>query len=135
MPEKKPDVREPVKYTVKEPSLVGNEIHPAGAVVEYAGLPAENLEPMCDVGRERHQEYLDLNAERVKRMINENTVSAVGDPQVFAASLTKAMQANRAEEHSEMAQMIAAAVASALAGVFPQGVNKPAVSTLSLNKT
>jgi hypothetical protein len=63
--------RNAVKYLVKEKSLIGNEIFEAGAEAMYDGLPAENLEPLCDVGRERYQEYLESNAARVKRMYEE----------------------------------------------------------------
>ena len=59
------------RYRVKELSLIGNELHEAGAIVEYDGLPAENLEPLCDLGRAKYQEYLASNAERVKRMMAE----------------------------------------------------------------
>lgn len=67
-----PATRRPVKYLVKEKSLIGNEIHEAGAVAEYDGLPAENLEPLCDEGRARYQEYLASNAARVERMMAEH---------------------------------------------------------------
>jgi hypothetical protein len=75
------------KYRVKELSLVGNELFQAGAEVEYDGLPAENLEPLCDEGRAKYQEYLDSNAARVEKMIKENQAGGVGDPAAFAAAL------------------------------------------------
>lgn len=56
------------KYRVVELSLIGNELHQAGAIVEYDGLPAENLEPLCDLGRAKYQEYLASNAARIERM-------------------------------------------------------------------
>ena len=59
------------KYRVKELSLIGNDLHQAGAIVDYDGLPAENLEPLCDAGRARYQDYLKSNAERVARMLAE----------------------------------------------------------------
>jgi len=56
------------KYRVLEKSLIGNTIHEEGAIVEYDGLPAENLEPLCDAGRAKYQEYLVSNEARIKRM-------------------------------------------------------------------
>ena len=80
------------KYLVKELSLIGNELFQAGAEVEYDGLPAENLEPLCDEGRAKYQEYLDSNAARVKKMIAENQLSAVGDPAAFAAAVASTIK-------------------------------------------
>ncbi len=80
------------KYRVKELSLIGNELFQAGAEVDYDGLPAENLEPLCDEGRAKYQEYLDSNAARVRKMRAENDTSAVGDPTVFAAAVTAAIR-------------------------------------------
>src|SRR5437868_13768488 len=58
--------RAPVKYRLKEKSLIGNDLHEAGTTISYAGLPAENLEPLCDEGRARAAEYAASNAERVR---------------------------------------------------------------------
>lgn len=66
--------RTAVAYRVKEKSLIGNEIFEEGAVAMYDGLPAENLEPLCDEGRARYQEYLVSNAARIKRMYEEYPV-------------------------------------------------------------
>lgn len=114
------------KYIVQEKSLVGNEIFEAGAIVSYAGLPAENLEPMCDLGRERRQEYLDSNAARVRAMTSQFTESAVGDPTQFAATFAKQLKADAEERDVKMAAMIATAVAQAMATAFPNGTAKPA---------
>ena len=111
------------RYRVKELSLIGNELFQAGAEVDYDGLPAGNLEPLCDEGRARHQEYLDSNAERVRLMIDQNQTSGVGDPAAFAAALAKSQQ--------EMAGTIGTAVAEAIAAAFsrlyPDGL--PVVAT------
>ncbi len=111
------------KYLVKELSLIGNELHPAGATVEYDGLPAGNLEPLCDEGRAKHQEYLDSNAKRVASMKEQFTDSAVGDPEKFAAALGKAL----AEDRAIQAQVIATAVAEAVAAAFEK--HTPAADT------
>lgn len=79
------------KYKVKEKSLIGNEIHEAGAIVEYDGLPAENLEPQCAEGEAKYQEYLAVNAERVRVMKEQHTESAVGDQVAFAKTIAKAV--------------------------------------------
>lgn len=102
------------KYRVKEKSLIGNELHEAGAEVEYDGLPAENLEPLCDEGRAKYQEYLDSNAERVAKMKRENEVSAVGDPAAFAAMVAASIK-----------QLIAEGVLAASAPVEKPKADKP----------
>ena len=91
--------REPVKYTVLEKSLVGNEIFEAGQTCEYDGMPSENLAPTCDVGRARYQEYLESNKARIAKMRAENAESAVGDGEAFAKAVTKALaEANAASD-------------------------------------
>lgn len=72
------------KYKVLEKSLIGNEIHEAGAIVEYDGLPAENLEPQCDLGRERYKEYLVSNETRIAKMTADF-------PPTAAEELTRAL--------------------------------------------
>jgi hypothetical protein len=132
------DTLAPVKYTVLERSLIGNEIVEAGAVVEYDGLPAENLAPMCDVGRARYQEYLETNKARVAKMMADNADSGLGDPAAFAAAVAKAVAEANAEAAARQAEMLAAlqanqtesisaAVAAAIAQVFPNGTSKKAV--------
>ena len=94
---------QPVKYRVKEKSLIGNAIHEAGAEVEYDGLPADNLEPLCDIGRARAAEYEESNKQRVATMIATNQESDVGDPAVFAAAFAKQLAEERAEHAAQMA--------------------------------
>lgn len=98
--------RQPVKYRVKEKSLIGNAIHEAGAEVEYDGLPADNLEPLCDIGRERAAEYVESNKVRVATMIAANQESAVGDPTKFAEQFAKALAEERAEHAAQMEKML-----------------------------
>lgn len=95
--------RQPVQYRVKEKSLIGNELHEAGAMVMFDGLPAENLEPTCDEGRKRYQEYLESNAQRVKTMIAANQESAVGDPTAFMAAFAKQLAEERIEHQAQLA--------------------------------
>jgi hypothetical protein len=106
------------KYRVKELSLIGNELFQAGAEVEYDGLPAENLEPLDDEGKAKYQEYLDSNAERIKKMIAENQTSGVGDPGDFA----KAMAKYQSEQTVVLATVVAEAVAAAFSRLFPDGM-------------
>lgn len=103
------------KYTVLEKSLIGNEIFEAGAVVEYAGLPAENLAPTCEEGHARYQEYLASNKARVAKMQAEN---ASVDEDALGRAIVKAQ--------TGQAALIADAVASAIAKVFPNGTAKKA---------
>ena len=87
------DPDQKAKYTVLEKSLIGNQIFEAGATAEYAGLPSENLEPQCDIGRARYQEYLRTNAARVTQMRAEHAEqsSGIGDPSVFAKAIADAI--------------------------------------------
>lgn len=97
--------RDPVEYIVKEKSVIGNDVHEAGAKVKYAGLPSENLEPTCDEGRRRYAEYLESNAARVKQMValHAGTESPVGDPAKFMEAFTKALAEERAEHQAQLA--------------------------------
>jgi hypothetical protein len=119
--------RSMLKYTVLERSLVGNEIFEAGSTCLYDGLPAENLAPQCDEGKARYQEYLASNRDRVAKMVEQNAEPGVGDSAVFF----KALQAQRAQDHAEMPGLIAAAVAAAIAQVFPNGTSKKAETPLA----
>lgn len=103
------------KYTVLERSLIGNEIFEAGAIVDYEGLPAENLAPLCDEGKAKYQEYLASNAARVEKMQTEN---ASVDEDALSRAIAKAQ--------TGQAALIADAVAQALARVFPNGTTKKA---------
>ena len=89
------------KYRVKELSLLGNELFQAGAEVEFAGLPAENLEPLCDEGRAKYQEYLDSNAKRIRLMREQNSESGIGDMDTFVKAIVVAMAAAKAEPEPE----------------------------------
>jgi hypothetical protein len=75
------------KYRVVEKSLIGNEVFEEGAIVEYDGLPAENLEPLCAEGRAKYQEYVASNEERIARM------HAAYPPEVRPASAQELAQA------------------------------------------
>ena len=79
------------KYKVLEKSLIGNEIFEAGSIVDYDGLPAENLEPQCEKGEAKYQEYLASNVERIRVMREQNSESGVGDTAVFAKLIAVAV--------------------------------------------
>jgi len=113
------------KYRVKEKSLIGNTLHEAGEIVEYDGLPAENLEPMCDEGRAKYQEYLASNAARVAKLKEQFSESAVGDPTEFAAKFAAELKKSNEEFVASIPGMIATAVAQALAAAFPNGIGAP----------
>lgn len=106
------------KYRVKELSLIGNELFQAGAEVEYDGLPAENLEPLCDEGRAKYQEYLDSNIKRQAEMLANNPTSGVGDVSKFTEAFTKSQEAQAAV----IGTAVAEAVAAAFARLFPDGL-------------
>jgi hypothetical protein len=129
--------REPVKYTVLERSLVGNKIYEEGETAEYDGLPAENLAPQCEVGKARYQEYLDTNKARVAKMIemNQADASGLGDAAAFGKMFLEALAESNKEHAAQMeafraaqADMIAQAVAGALATAFPNGVGAPSTA-------
>jgi hypothetical protein len=93
----------PIKYIVKEKSLIGNELFEAGAEVTLpeGTLPAENLEPMCERGQAEYQKYVASNAARVARMkdaFSEDSSANV----VLAAEIGKAVAAAMAEQRAEM---------------------------------
>lgn len=111
------------QYKVKELSLIGNELHQAGATVEYDGLPAENLEPLDDAGRAKYQEYLDSNAARVRAMREANSESTVGDPAEFMKELAKDRAAQGDMLKDAIAAGIAAGIAQALAMIQPQVIH------------
>lgn len=93
------DKGQPVKYTVLEKSLVGNEIFEAGTTCEYAGLPSENLAPQCDIGRARAVAYDESNKVRVAKMRDQYAVEAsgLGDPTAFAKAIADAVSAGVAQ--------------------------------------
>jgi len=101
----------PIKYIVKEKSLIGNELFEAGAEVELpeGTLPAENLEPVDDRGRAKYQEYLKSNAERIARMKAEfgggdsQNLEALGA--MIAKAVTEAMAAQNAEQDALKARI------------------------------
>lgn len=115
------------KYTVKEKSLIGNTIYEAGDVVDYDGLPADNLIPMDAEGEAKAAEYVTSNAERVAKMRDQYADSTVGgDPAAFAKAVKDAITEAHATHTSTLSETIAAAVASAIALVFPNGTAKKA---------
>lgn len=125
--------RAPVQYRVLEKSLVGNEIKEAGETAFYAGLPAGNLEPMCDEGRARAAEFIASDKARVARMVENNRDGAAGDPVEFMANLVKVQREMAAEQAANasaqqaamgdaIGQAVAAGIAQAFATMFPNGI-------------
>jgi hypothetical protein len=110
-------------YLVKERSLIGNTIYEAGEKAEYDGLPSDNLEPTCDEGRARAEQYRLSNEERVKAMITANTESAVGDTVAFMNAFKKEMLASQ----EATANAIKEGIAEALAAIFPHAPPAEAV--------
>lgn len=116
----------PIKYIVKEKSLIGNEIHEAGAEVTLpeGTLPAENLEPTCARGRAKHQEYLESNAARVAKM-KEDFGSDPGSNEALAKLIGAAVATALAEQRAADAVQ-AAALAEATALAAAEAAKKPA---------
>ena len=107
------------QYKVKELSLIGNELFQAGAIVDYDGLPAENLEPLDDEGRAKYQEYLDSNAARVIAMREANSESTVGDPGAFAKALADSQAQQGDMIKDAISAGISAGIAQAMAIIQP----------------
>lgn len=93
------------KYIVLETSFIDAKVVHPGEEIEYAGLPAENLQPTDDEGRAKYQEYLESNKARVAKMIEENRESPTGGI------------ADSAKFFAELQKMIAEGVAAAVAGL------------------
>jgi hypothetical protein len=93
----------PIKYIVKEKSLIGNDVFEAGAEVTLpeGTLPAENLEPICERGQAKYQEYLASNAERLVKMQNLFGADSSANS-VLAAEIGKAVATAMAEQRAEM---------------------------------
>ena len=115
------------KYEVLEKSLIGNELFEAGAIVEYDGLPAENLKPLDAEGEAKAEEYRQSNAERIAAMQAANPDSAVGNPNDFAKALATAMSENNAAQAGVIAVAVAEAVKAAFAAFNTIAASAPAV--------
>lgn len=102
------------QYRVKELSLIGNALAQPGDIVEYDGYPADNLEPLDDEGIAKREEGRAVDAERVRKMIEQYRDSAVGDPAHFAATLAQAQAAT-------IGQAVAEAVSKAFEGLVASG--------------
>ncbi len=112
------DKGQPVKYTVLEKSLIGNEIFEAGQIAEYAGLPSENLAPQCDIGHARYQEYLVSNAARVAKVRDQYAAETGGiDSKAFAAAIALAIAESRAGDDERVAKIVASVLAAQKAAV------------------
>ena len=87
------------QYKVLEKSLVGNEIYEEGAIVEYDGYPSGNLEPMCDEGRAKADELVEVNKKRIKQMQLDNPNTPVLDGDAFAKAVAAELaKANKAHD-------------------------------------
>lgn len=100
----------PIKYIVKEKSLIGNEMFEAGAEIELpeGTLPAENIEPTCDRGRAKYQEYLASNAARVasmQRQFSDDAGSTAVMAALIAKAVTEALAAQKDEENAQAARI------------------------------
>jgi hypothetical protein len=110
-----------MKFRVKELSLIGNELKQPGETIDglpEGTLPAENLEPLDDEALAKYEEYLASNAERVKKMIEQNPASGVGDPAAFLKAMVEAQKG----QTEAIATAVAEAVAATFARLFPDGI-------------
>ena len=111
----------PIKFIVKEKSLIGNELFEAGAEVTLpeGTLPADNLEPMCERGVALQEEYKRSNAERVAKMREQyaeeggQNMEALG--KLIAAAVATALANQKTEDEAlraRIAELEAAAAAA-----------------------
>jgi hypothetical protein len=70
------------KYRVKAVSFIDNSLRQEGDVVEFDGIPADNLEPMQDEGDEAAAEFVQAKADSLLR---QQFAAAGGDPNDAAA--------------------------------------------------
>lgn len=114
--------RHPVKYEVLEKSNINNEMKEAGDTVMYEGLPAENLKPLCDIGRARYQEYLVSNKSRVDKMVADaNNTDLNKMQQDLMTRLAEKQLAAIEAQPAQIGAAVAQAVAQTLAAMFPAG--------------
>lgn len=104
----------PIKYIVKEKSLVGNEIFEAGAEVELpeGTWPGPNMEPTCDRGRAKQDEYNNVILPRMRADLQAkygNDPGMTGDmaalSKAIASAVAEAMSAQKAENAALLARV------------------------------
>lgn len=88
----------PIKYIVKEKSLIGNELFEAGAEVELpeGTWPGPNMEPTCERGTARQAEYNDVILPKMRKDLQARYGQDSGMTGDMAA-LSKAISAAVAE--------------------------------------
>ena len=96
----------PIKYIVKEKSLIGNEIFEAGAEVELPEgcYPAGNLEPICERGKALQDRYFNevLPAMHAKQRAQYGDGNGmVGDMSVLSGLIAKAVAQALADQKQE----------------------------------
>jgi hypothetical protein len=90
------------KYRVLEKSLIGNEMFEEGAEVEYDGFPSANLEPLCEAGHAKAAEFVEVNKQRVRDMIEANPFTGSTDTTILGAAIAKAVAESNATLIAEM---------------------------------
>lgn len=112
----------PPRYLVLERSLINNQIHEAGAEVEYDGLPSENLKPLDAAGEAKAEEYKASNAKRVSGMMDEAKASPLAgafDPSKIVQQMAD-MQAEQAAQNAALMERMATIFAEKLATIHAQ---------------
>lgn len=79
------------KYRVLAESFIDNHRRHVGEVVEFAGLPADNLEPLDDEGKARAAEAKAVRRQGLEQMVADFKPIAGVDPAAFAAAVAKAV--------------------------------------------
>jgi hypothetical protein len=110
--------RQPVRYRVKEKSLIDNQLYAEGAEVLYAGLPGTNLEPLDAEGEARAQEYKDRNKVRVEEMIANNKDGNISDTSALMQRMIDQQKQSSTDLENRMANAIAKGISEGMAAIM-----------------
>lgn len=100
----------PIKYIVKEKSLIGNEIFEAGAEVTLpeGTWPGSNLEAKCERGLAKFAEHAEMEKVRIAKLNREfGDQGLIGDTAALAQAISAAVTAALAEQRREAEQAAA----------------------------
>ena len=84
------------KYRVLTESFIDNHRRMPGEVIEFDGLPAENLEPLDDAGKAKAADAKVVRKEHIDRIVRELQPITGVDPTQFASAIVKALAAVQA---------------------------------------
>lgn len=101
----------PIKYIVKEKSLIGNEIFEAGAEVTLpeGTWPGSNLEATCERGQAKFAEHAEMEKVRIAKLNADfGDKGLAGDAAVLSKLIAAAVAEALAEQKRIDAELAAA---------------------------